>query len=136
MEWHHLKCRAETLYDVCQFIVWVNKRNYNYEDSDVRLVYSRIEPLGSSECTWEFETNLRGLAIRRLMREAELEDEDGDFHIMRQTLEYIEIYDGERCNTASRKTKRRRKTRMKTKTKTKRRATVEPVLQNQSRYSK
>jgi hypothetical protein len=95
MEWHHLKCRAETLYDVCQFIVWVNKRNYNYEDIDIRLVYSRIEPLGSSECTWEFESNLEPWDIRRLMREAERED-NSDFHIMRQTLQYMETYDGER----------------------------------------
>jgi hypothetical protein len=116
MEWHHLKCRAETLYDVCQFIVWVNKRNYNYEDIDIRLVYSRIEPLGSSECTWEFESNLEPWDIRRLMREAERED-NSDFHIMRQTLQYMER------KMSGKKRKHRS-------------ITMKVTKKNQSRYSK
>lgn len=93
---YHYKCRAETIYDICKFFVWVVEKNRADGKTNVKLTNSRIDTLGIYEgIVWEFKSNLKHKEIINLMEKAEEEISDG-LHIMYETLTYFEHYTGER----------------------------------------
>jgi hypothetical protein len=94
MELYHYKCRADSICEICKFIIWAVEKNID-NNSNFRFGSSKIESLGIFEGTiWEFKSNLKHQEIISLLKKAE--KEIYDLHIMYETLTYFEIYTGER----------------------------------------
>jgi hypothetical protein len=77
------------MYDVGMFF-------YCLEDEDVRIVNTKIEQCqGFCEFDWEFDSNYTLKELRELMMRISAENE-GELHVMYESLNYKDLYTGER----------------------------------------
>jgi len=88
--WYSYKCRVEALYDLGLFL-------HCMDDENVRLVNNKIEQShkAGQELHWEFESNYMLVDLKKLMMTVDAKEE-GDLHVMYESLNYRAVYTGER----------------------------------------
>lgn len=74
MSQYHYKCKANFMYDICRFYVWIMESN---EDDGLNITYSKIiDNYNTPE--WEFKCNFNYEKMIKLIKKANIELEHID----------------------------------------------------------